>query len=450
MKQNTPQERYAYMTQTPISKLIGSLAVPTIISMLVSNIYNMADTFFVGRISTQATAAVGIVFSVMAIINALGFFCGHGSGNFMSRRLGAGDTRQANEAAATGFALAFILGAVLMIFGLIFLNPLCRILGATPTILEDAKNYLRIILLGAPFMCAELVVNNQLRFEGSAVYAMAGLVSGAVINIGLDPLFIFGLGMGVAGAALATVLSQLIAFIILLYGSYHGPNIHIHLRNVRFNRYYMLQIVNGGLPSLTRQGMQSISTILLNTMAGAIGGDAAIAGMSVVTRVMMLANSALIGFGQGYQPVAAFNYGAGLCKRVRDGFFFCVKTGTAFLLVISTVLFAFAPGIIRFFRDDPDVVTVGMRALRYQTIVFFLAAFIVMSNMMLQSIGKGVKATILASARSGLFFIPLILILPKILGLTGVEITQAVSDVLTFAISIPLVRSVLREMGETK
>ncbi len=431
MKQNTPQERYAYMTQTPIPKLIGSLAVPTIISMLVSNIYNMADTFFVGRISTQATAAVGIVFSVMAIINALGFFCGHGSGNFMSRRLGAGDTRQANEAAATGFALAFILGAVLMIFGLLFLNPLCRILGATPTILEDAKNYLRIILLGAPFMCAELVVNNQLRFEGSAVYAMAGLVSGAVINIGLDPLFIFGLEMGVAGAALATVLSQLIAFIILLYGSYHGPNIHIHLRNVRFNRYYMLQIVNGGLPSLTRQGMQSISTILLNTMAGAIGGDAAIAGMSVVTRVMMLANSALIG-------------------RVRDGFFFCVKTGTAFLLVISTVLFAFAPGIIRFFRDDPDVVTIGMRALRYQTIVFFLAAFIVMSNMMLQSIGKGVKATILASARSGLFFIPLILILPKILGLTGVEITQAVSDVLTFAISIPLVRSVLREMGETK
>ena len=260
MKNNTPQERYVYMTQTPISKLIGSLAVPTIISMLVSNIYNMADTFFVGRISTQATAAVGIVFSVMAIINALGFFCGHGSGNFMSRRLGAGDTRQANEAAATGFALAFILGAVLMIFGLLFLNPLCRILGATPTILEDAKNYLRIILLGAPFMCAELVVNNQLRFEGSAVYAMAGLVSGAVINIGLDPLFIFGLEMGVAGAALATVLSQLIAFIILLYGSYHGPNIHIHLRNVRFNRYYMLQIVNGGLPSLTRQGMQSIST----------------------------------------------------------------------------------------------------------------------------------------------------------------------------------------------
>ena len=440
------KERYIKMTETPVPRLITSLAVPTIASMLVTALYNSADTFFVGRISTQATAAVGIVFSVMALIQAMGFFCGHGSGNYLSRMLGAGKQKEAGEMASTGFALAFILGIAVMTAGLIFLEPIAVSLGATPTTLEETTKYLRIILIGAPFMIAQFVVNNQLRFQGSAMYAMVGLMAGAVINIALDPLLIFGLHMGVEGAAIATVMGQMTSFIILYLGSRRGANIHLHFRNIRFNRHYLLEIVNGGAPSLFRQGMAAIATLLLNTTAGRIGGDAAIAGMSVVTRIMMLASSALIGFGQGYQPVCSFNYGADLKARVKEGYYFCVKYGTVFLLGVAAFCLVFAPHIVGFFRNDPDVIAVGAPALRWQAATMPLSACIVMTNMMLQSIGKGVKGTIMAASRSGIFFIPLILILPKLLGLPGLEMTQAWADVLTFGLSIPLAASELKKM----
>ncbi len=440
------QKRYIYMTQTPIPRLIRDLSIPTIISMLVSGLYNMADTFFVGKLSTQATAAVGIVFSIMAIIQAVGFFCGHGSGNYMSRKLGAGDIKEASEMAATGFILAFILGGLILVLGIVFLKPLSVFLGATPAMLQETQDYMRIVLIGAPYMTAQLVINNQLRFQGSAMYAMVGLVAGAVLNIGMDPLFIFTFGMGVSGAALATILSQFISFCILFAGSQKGANIRIKLKNVHFSRHYMLQIVNGGTPSLCRQGLNSIATIIMNTMAGSLGGVAAIAGMSIVTRVMLLANSALIGFGQGFQPVCAFNYGADLKERVRKSFWFCVKYGTIFLIFMAVLCGIFSTEIITFFRKDPDVIAVGSVALRVQALVFPLNAFIVMANMMLQSIGKGVKASILAASRSGLFFIPFILILSYAFGLFGVEITQTCSDVCTFAISIPMVVSELRKM----
>ena len=445
------EERYRYLTQTPIPRLIPALAAPTIISMLVTSFYNMADTFFVGRISTQATAAVGIVFSVMSIIQALGFFCGQGSGSYLSRQLGAGNYGEASRVASTGFALAFLLGGCVMVFGLLFLRPLSELLGATPTILQDTQDYLRIILCGAPVMCSQLVINNQLRFQGAAVYAMAGLVTGALVNIALDPLLIFVCGMGVSGAALATVLSQCLSFSILFLGSRRGANIRLHVKNVSLNRHFLKQIVNGGTPSLCRQGLTSISTILLNTTAGAFGGDAAIAGMSVVTRVMMFANSALIGFGQGYQPVCAFNYGAKLYRRVRDGFWFCVKCGTVFLLVMAALAFIFAPEIIAFFRQDAEVIAVGKVALRFQACVFPVNAFIVMSNMMLQSMGRGLRASVVAAARSGIFFIPFIFLLPQLFGLTGVEMTQTAADLCTFALALPLVLPVLRRMnGKTE
>ncbi len=441
-------KRYIYMTETPVPKLVCELSVPTIISMLVSSLYNMADTFFVGRISTAATAAVGISFSVMSIIQALGFFCGHGSGNYVSRKLGAGDTSEASEMAATGFVLSFLLGLTFSATGLLLLDPLVRLLGATDTIIPDAKAYLRFILIGAPFMCSQLVINNQLRFQGSAAYAMVGLVSGAVINIGLDPIFIFRLHMGVAGAALATILSQLISFCILFIGTYQGPNIHLHIKNARFTRHYFLEIVNGGFPSLARQGLNAVSTMVLNTTAGLIGGEAAIAGMSVVTRVMMLSYAALIGFGQGFQPVVSFNYGAGLYRRVKDAFWFCVKYGTILLSIFAVVSLGFAPAIIRFFRDDPDVVAIGTVALRFQNLVFPLAATSVMSSMMLQSSGSGVKASILSAARSGLFLIPFVLIFSHFFGMLGLEFAQAVADACTFLITIPITISFFREMDQ--
>ena len=444
-----PKNRYDYLTRTPVPPLISRLAVPTVLSMLVTGIYNAADTFFVGRISTQATAAVGLVFSVMAVIQAVGFFCGQGSGSYISRMLGAGKNRQAGEAAATGFALSLILGVIFAICGNIFAYPLGSALGAGRTTMHDTLVYMRIILIGAPFTMAQFVINNQLRFQGSAVYAMVGLLAGAVINIALDPVLIFGFHMGVAGAAIATVAGQFISFVVLLIGSGKGDNIHLKLSNVRLNRYYLMEIVNSGSPALFRQGLAAVATLLLNQSAGRVGGDAAIAGMSVVTRVLMLLSSAMIGFGQGYQPVCGFNYGAGLYGRVREGYFFCVKYGTILLSCASCLCLAFAPHIIRFFRDDPDVIEIGSVALRAQAVSLPLMATIVITNMMLQSIGSGLKASIASSARNGIFFIPLILILPGFLGLFGVEITQAAADVLSFLLTIPLAASELRKIKTT-
>ncbi len=446
----TQEQKVTYMTTRPVKGLVCEMAVPTIISMLVTSFYNMADTFFVGKINTQSTAAVGVVFSVMALIQALGFFFGHGSGNYISRRLGARDYESANIMAANGFFCAFICGIAVEILGLFFLKPIAVLLGSTPTILPYTQAYLKIILLGAPFMTSSLVLNNQLRFQGSASYAMVGIVTGAVLNIGLDPLFIFAFDMGISGAALATVISQICSFGLLVIGSTKGGNIRVRFRNFHPTLYYLKEMFRGGFPSLCRQGLGSIAGIFLNHSAGTyagIYGDAAIAGMSIVTRVTMFANSALIGFGQGFQPVCGMNYGAGKFSRVREAFWFCVKYATVFLIFISLTGGIFAENIVTIFRrEDADVIRIGTLALRLQCLVFPFSAWIVMCNMMLQSIGKALKASIVAAARQGLFFIPLIWILPYFFGLLGVQMCQTVSDVFSLLLSIPLGLSVLKEM----
>ncbi len=447
MKTVTQEEKFKTMTESPIRPLIVKLAIPTMISMLVTSFYNMADTYFVGKLGTSATGAVGVVFSVMAIIQAVGFFFGHGSGNYISRALGAHELENAANMAATGFVSAFIGGTVIMIGGLIFLEPLAIALGSTETILPYAKDYLRWILIGAPYMTASLVLNNQLRFQGNAVYAMIGLVSGAVINIGLDPLLIFAFDMGVSGAALATIISQLVGFIILFIGIRRSNAIDIKLKNFKptIARYKI--ILNGGSPSLFRQGLNSVATICLNVAARGYG-DFAIAGMSVVTRIMQFANSCLIGFGQGFQPVCGFNYGAKKYNRVREGFWFCVKLSTLVLLILAAIFFAFAPQVVALFQSDEQVVAVGRIALRLQCITFPLAGWVVMSNMMSQTIGKAIPASFLAAARQGLFFIPAVLILPHLFGLTGVEVSQAVADLISFSVAVPIVLKILREMKE--
>ena len=443
--------RREYMTTTPVPKLILSMSVPTIISMMVTAIYNTADTFFVARVSsdpavnTAATASVGLVFTVMAIIQAFGFFFGHGSGNYLSRMLGAGEHREANEMASTGFAMALIVGVFFAVVGNIFADPIIGFLGATPTTLQFTRDYMRIILFGAPFMMAQFVINNQLRFQGSAVYAMVGLMCGAAMNIVLDPLLILVFHMQVRGAAIATVMGQFTSFIVLLIGTSKGENIKMSLSNVHINWHYILEVINGGAPSLFRQGLAAISTLLLNRTAGAIGYDAAIAGMSVAGRIMLMMNSALIGFGQGYQPVCSFNYGAGLTSRVKEGFVFCVKYSTIFLIAIGAFCFAFAPNIISVFSKDPAAIEVGTKALRFMSLAEPLSGAIVISNMMLQSIGKGFKASVSASARNGFCFIPLILILPQFLGILGVEIAQACADVLTLFVAVPLAWTELRK-----
>lgn len=444
------EQKFKYMTEEPIPRLVCSLAVPTIISMLITSFYNMVDTFFVGRINTSATAAVGVVFSLMAIIQAFGFFFGHGSGNYISRQLGAQNMDEASKMASIGFFSALFTGMVLAVLGLIFIEPLARLLGSTETILPYAVDYLKYILVGAPYMTASLVLNNQLRFQGNAMYGMVGIVAGAVINIALDPILIFMCGMGIGGAALATIISQFISFMLLLWVSQRGPGIHISWKNARFSGYFLKEMVRGGVPSLCRQGLGSVATIALNVAAG-VYGDAAIAGMSIVSRITMFAYSALIGFGQGFQPVCGFNYGAKLYDRVREAFYFCLKTAAGFLILLSVAGYIGAPQLIELFRKgDPEVTAVGIAALRFSCISFTLSGGIVMSNMLLQSIGMAVRASIVAAARQGLFFLPLIFILPTFFGLRGVEMCQMVSDILTFLLAMPLSISVLNKMGVKK
>ena len=443
------EEKYRKMTTPPVERLICRLAVPCIVSMLVTAFYNMADTYFVGMLkSNAATGAVGVVFSVMAVIQAVGFFFGQGSGNFISRELGKKHYTEASQMAATGFFSALATGLVICVLGQLFLEPLALFLGSTRTILPYTQAYLRVILFGAPWMCASFVLNNQLRFQGSASYGMVGIVTGAIVNIILDPILIFGMDLGVAGAGWATIISQLLGFFLLLAGTRRGGNIRIHLKNFRFSGQLFLWIFKGGVPSLARQSLASVATICLNNAAMAYG-DAAIAAMSVVQRITMFGASAMLGFGQGFQPVCGFNYGAGLYGRVRRGFWFCIRVSTLCLLVIAALGYGFAPKMIALFRDDAQVITYGTTALRYQCLTFCLHGWVVTSNMMQQSMGKTIPATFLSVARQGLFFIPLVWVLNGLLGFTGIQLSQPAADAITFLCAVPIQLHVLRGMGKT-
>lgn len=447
MENDAQARKYKQLTEAPVEPLICKMAVPTIISMLITSIYNMADTFFVGWLGTSATGAVGVVFPLMAAIQAVGFFFGQGSGNYISRQLGAQHREEAARMAATGFFSALAAGAVIMVLGLVCHTPLCRLLGATDTILPYALDYMCIILIGAPWITAALVLNNQLRLQGNATYAMVGLVSGGVLNIALDPLFIFVYDMGIAGAAVATILSQFISFCLLLLGVRLSGGIQIRLRLFSPSRKRFLALAGGGVPSLCRQGLASIAVTCLNTAARPYG-DAAIAAMSIVTRVSQFAGSAMIGFGQGFQPVCGFNYGARKYDRVSRGFWFCVKISTAALVLLAVLGWVFAPQVIAIFRaDDPEVIRIGAATMRWQCISFPLIGWSTMCNMLLQNIAMTVRASIVAAARQGLFFIPFALILPVFFGLQGVQVCQAVSDVCAFFLAIALTLPVLHMLS---
>lgn len=439
--------KYIQMTQTPVEKLICRLAAPSIISNLITTFYNMADTFFIGKISTSASGAVGIVFSVMAAIQAIGFFFGQGSGNNISRLLGRQETEKAEKLAAVGFYSALAGGGLLALLGLCFLRPLCLLLGSTETILPYAMDYLRVILLGAPYMAASLVLNNQLRFEGSAFYGMIGLATGAVINIILDPILIFGFDMGITGAALATIISQLISFCLLFWGIGRAGNVLIRIKNFRPSLYFYKMIINGGLPSLCRQSIAGIAMVCLNTAARPYG-DAAIAAMAIVNRITNFTNSILLGFGQGFQPVCGFNYGAKLYKRVKRGFWFCVKFGTVFLLVMAAVEYAAAPFLIQLFRKgDEQVLKIGVRALRLQCITYGLNPLVMISNMMMQTTGKMLRASFMGISRQGVFLIPGVLFLPPFIGILGIQMAQPMADLITFAVCLWMQAGLLRELG---
>ena len=440
--------QYHKMTETPIPRLILGLAAPTILSMLITSIYNLADTFFVGQISTSASGAVGVVSSLMAIIQALGFMLGHGAGSIISRRLGSQDARAATRFASTSFFTALVFGAVLAVIGLSTLPDFMMLLGSTNTILPHACAYARPILIAAPLMMSSLVMNNILRYEGKASFAMIGLVTGGILNMVLDPVFMFGFGLGTAGAGIATALSQSISFCILLSMFLRGKTVsQFQLSAVTREPREFLQILAGGAPSFGRQGLNSIGGMLLNIAARSYG-DAAVAGMSIVSRIFMFIISVAIGVGQGLQPVAAFNYGARKYRRVRQAAIFTMEMALAMLTVLIGLCWFNGDTLIRLFRDDPEVTAVALPAFHYQCLAMFLQPVIVVANMTFQSVGKSGRATFLACCRQGVCFIPLILVLPRVWGLFGVEICQPIADVLAFVISLPFLVVFLHQLGQ--
>lgn len=439
--------QYEKMTTWPIPKLVITLGIPTTISMLVTNIYNMADTYFVSELGNSASGAVGVVFGLMAIIQAFGFMFGHGAGSLIARKLGEKDAQSASVFASLSVLACLMVGTMISVFGLIFIEPLMRILGSTETILPYAKEYGIYILLACPVTMTSFALNNILRYEGKAFFAMIGLTIGGVLNIIFDPILIFGFDMGIAGAGLSTALSQLVGFLILLSMFYRGKTLSkLSVKLAKENPKGIFKIMATGFPSLCRQGLTSMATMTLNNLAGEIGGDPAIAAMSIVNRITFFIFAVGLGIGQGFQPVASFNYGARIYSRVKKAFFFTFGAGEVLLGAFVIIGLMFSNHLIELFRDDPLVIEIGTLSLKLQLLSLFFHPMTICSNMLFQSIGENKKATFLSMLRSGILFIPILLILTKAFGLFGIQSSQAIADVITFFISAPLVLQFLKKL----
>lgn len=440
------EERFKRMRYEKIPKLIISLGIPTTISMLITNIYNMADTYFVSQISLSASGATGIVFAVMAILQAFGFMCGHGSGSNISRSLGRKDEENASRFASSGLFLSFCISLVLMIAGLVFLEPLMRLLGSTDTILVEAMNYGKFIFLAAPAMVMSCVCNNILRYEGRAVYAMVGLTFGGILNMMLDPILIFVFHLGISGAGIATMVAQYLSLFILLIPFFRNRTAsRLRLSYISRNIDTFINIIVTGSPSLARQGLNSISTAMLNMMAKPLG-DAAIAAMSVVGRVSNMLFSLSLGIAQGFQPVSSFNYGAGDYKRVKESTVFTIGFGTALIAVLCTLAFINAPLIISLFRSEELVIEIGSAALRLMCFGLLLLPTVSVTNMLFQGIGESKKALFVACLQSGAFFIPLVVILTRAFGVNGLICATPLSYLLAFSVALPMVVKFIRNL----
>ncbi len=446
--QKTKESNFDKMTKWPVPKLVITLGIPTTISMLVTNIYNMADTYFVSSLGNSASAAVGVMLGLMAVIQAFGFMFGHGAGSIIARKLGIGDSDSASEYASMSVFACLITGLVISVLGFIFLEPMMKFFGSTATILPYAIDYGKYILLSAPVTMMSFALNNILRYEGRAFFSMIGLSIGGILNIICDPILIFGFDMGIEGAGLSTAISQCIGFLILLSVFLMGKTqSKLSFSFVKKNPKSISLIVRTGFPSLVRQGLGSISTMLLNNLAG-LYGDAAVAAMSIVNKIAFFIFAVGLGIGQGFQPVASFNYGAKLYKRVKKAFYFTLIAGEILLGIFAFVGIILSGHLIGFFRDDTEVIKIGTVALRYQLLALYFHPLTICANMLFQSIGENKKATFLSMLRNGILFVPIIILLTFSFGILGVQISQAVSDVLAFFIALPIAVLYLKKLPE--
>ena len=440
--------QYDKMTKQPVGSLVIKLGIPTTLSMLVTNIYNMVDTMFVGKLGTSASGAVGIVFGFMSILQAFGFLFGQGAGSIISRRLGNKDEDSASVVASTAFFSSMFMGLLIGILGTVFNTKMVYLLGSTDTILPYAKTYSLFIMAAAPFMTSTFTMNNILRFEGKASLSMVGLMTGAILNMVGDPILMFGLNMGIAGAGLSTAISQFVSFCVLLSMFLSGKTqSKLSVRKITREFNVLFDIVATGFPSLVRQGLQAVSTMILNQQAR-IYGDAAVAAMSIVSRISFFIFAVGLGIGQGFQPVCGFNYGARKFSRVKEAFSFTLVAGEVLLGMFAVAGLLFSNQAIAVFRDDAEVIAFGTPALRYQCMALFLNPLIVLSNMTLQSTGQRAWATFLSMMRSGLYLIPMIYILTYTMGARGIQLAQPVSDVLSFATALPVIVNFIRKLPE--
>ncbi len=437
------EKYYQKMTQTPVSRLILALGLPTTVSMLITNIYNLADTYFIGTLGFSQQGATGILFTLQAIIQALAFMLGHGSGTYVSKALADKNTKEATKYVSTAFFVALGVGFILSLSGLLFLEPFMRLLGSTDTILPYAKDYGLWVLIAAPFMLASLVLNNNLRYEGKAFYAMIGLTIGGVTNIFGDYVLIVVFQMGVFGAGLSTAVSQIISFAILLIMYIKTAQSKISIKAFSLKLRVHINIVRAGFPSLVRQGLASISNGLLNNLIKPFG-DAAIAAISVVNRFTAFCFCLGLGVGQGYQPVAAFNFRAKEYNRVKKGLIFTTVFGVIFVGILAVIGFSFAEWVIFVFQKNEETIKIGAFALRMACIGLAFLPLSVPINMLYQSIRKSGIATLLAIMRSGAVFIPTIYVLSYFFGLNGILSSQPLADVITGLVSIPFIIHFIR------
>lgn len=432
--------QYRRMIQTPVPKLVTSLAIPATVGILITVVYNTADTYFVSQINKSASAAVGAVYAIMSIIQAVGYGLGMGAGSLISRKLGAKENEAANRYASSAFAAAIAFGALLTVAGLAVLEPFLRLLGCTDTMMPYAIPYARYILLAAPVNCATFVLNNTLRSAGLSKFATVGISAGGILNVILDPLFIFDLNMGTGGAALATMLSQMLSFCILISFFLCGKSV-VRLRVGDISRQFRdyRSIVTTGLPTICRQGLGSIAAAVLNIQAIGYGGDAAGAAITISNKVYTLVRNLCMGLGQGFQPVAGYNYGAGNQKRAWNAFLFAVKAGSVLCVLCAAVSAVYAETIMWWFCDDAQVARIGVQTIYLGSAVMPFLAFSTYANQLFQCLGFKGQATFLASCRQGVFFLPAVLLLPLILDCLGVQAAQPAADFCTFLTCIPFV-----------
>jgi putative MATE family efflux protein len=443
---NQHDAQYERMTREPVSKLVISLAIPAVVSMMITSVYNLVDTAFVGTLGTSASGATGIVFGFMSIIQAFGFMYGQGAGSIVSRALGQKDIRRATIHTTLGVVSAFLSGLIIALVSFLQLDRFVTLLGSTPTIAPYAKTYITFILLASPFMCSGFALNSILRYEGKAALGTIGMGIGALLNIVGDTIFMPMMGLGIFGAGLSTAISEIVSWCILMSMFLRGKtSSRLSVSALKDAKpLFLADIAATGFPSLLRQALNSVATVVLNGCC-AVYGDAAVAGMSIVSRVVFFAFSISLGIGQGFQPVAGFNYGARLHRRVREAFRFTCLASQVVITIGAIILFVGAEPIIAIFRDDPDVLAVGVRALRLQAVAILALPVSVACEMLYQSCGHRGGATLLSGIRNGILFIPLLLILSSVRGLAGIQEAQPLAYVLSLPICIPFIIRFFRQ-----